>query len=81
MIWAYMGCFHGMTLGSISLTSDAASRAGAGVGLDNVYHIPAPYMFPELDTIKFMQTLLDDDHSGVEKPAAIFIETVQQMVV
>lgn len=77
MIWAYMGCFHGMTLGSISLTSDAASRAGAGVGLDNVYHIPAPYMFPELDTIKFMQTLLDDDHSGVEKPAAIFIETVQ----
>ena len=59
MIWAYMGCFHGMTLGSISLTSDAASRAGAGVGLDNVYHIPAPYMFPELDTIKFMQTLLD----------------------
>ena len=46
-------------------------------GLDNVYHIPAPYMFPELDTIKFMQTLLDDDHSGVEKPAAIFIETVQ----
>jgi len=47
------------------------------VGLDNVYHIPAPYMFPELDTIKFMQTLLDDDHSGVEKPAAIFIETVQ----
>jgi len=76
-IWALMGCFHGMTLGSISLTSDAASRAGAGVGLDNVYHIPAPYMFPELDTIKFMQTLLDDDHSGVEKPAAIFIETVQ----
>lgn len=77
MVWAYMGCFHGMTLGSISLTSDAASRAGAGVGLDNVYHIPTPDMFPELDTIKFMQTLLDDDHSGVEKPAAIFIETVQ----
>ncbi len=72
-----MGCFHGMTLGSISLTSDAASREGAGGGLDNVYHIPAPYMFPELDIIKFRQTLLDDDHSGVEKPAAIFIETVQ----
>jgi diaminobutyrate-2-oxoglutarate transaminase len=34
-------------------------------------------MFPELDTIAFMQKLLDDDHSGVEKPAAIFIETVQ----
>ena len=34
-------------------------------------------MFPEFDTIKYMETLLTDDHSGVEKPAALFIETVQ----
>lgn len=77
MIWAFMGCFHGMTLGSLALTSDAGSRGGAGVPLTDVYHIPAPYMFPELDTIKYMQTLLDDDHSAVEKPAALFVETVQ----
>lgn len=72
-----MGCFHGMTLGSLALTSDKESRQGAGVNLENVTHIPAPYMFKELDTIKYMQTLLDDDHSGVEKPAALIIETVQ----
>ncbi|MBP3326572.1 MAG: diaminobutyrate--2-oxoglutarate transaminase [Coprococcus sp.] len=77
MVWAFMGCFHGMTLGSLALTSDAGSRGGAGVSLTDVYHIPAPYMFPELDTIKYMQTLLDDDHSAVEKPAALFVETVQ----
>lgn len=77
MVWAFMGCFHGMTLGALALTSDAGSRGGAGVSLTDVYHIPAPYMFPELDTIKYMQTLLDDDHSGVEKPAALFVETVQ----
>ncbi len=77
MIWAYMGCFHGMTLGALALTSDACSRGGAGISLENVYHVPAPYMFPDLDTIAYMQTLLDDDHSGVEKPAAIFVETVQ----
>ena len=76
-IWALMGCFHGMTLGALSLTSDAGSRGGAGVCLNDVTHIPAPYMFPELDTIKYMETLLTDDHSGVEKPAAIIIETVQ----
>lgn len=76
-IWALMGCFHGMTLGALALTSDAGSRGGAGVSLDNVTHIPAPYMFPELDTIKYMETLLTDDHSGVEKPAALVIETVQ----
>lgn len=76
-IWALMGCFHGMTLGALALTSDAGSRGGAGINLENVTHIPAPYMFPELDTIKYMETLLTDDHSGVEKPAAIVIETVQ----
>ena len=76
-VFAMMGGFHGMTLGSIALTTDAASRAGAGVPLTNVTHIPAPYMFPELDTIKYMETLLTDDHSGVDKPAAIILETVQ----
>ena len=76
-IFAMMGGFHGMTLGSVALTTDAASRAGAGVPLYNVTHIPAPYMFPELDTLQYMETLLTDDHSGVEKPAAIILETVQ----
>lgn len=76
-IFALMGAFHGMTLGSIALTTDAASRAGAGVPLENVTHVPAPYMFPELDTLKYIETLLTDDHSGVEKPAAIILETTQ----
>ena len=76
-IWALMGCFHGMTLGSLALTTDAGARAGAGVVLHDVTHIPAPYMFPKLDTIQYMETLLADDHSGVEKPAALIIETVQ----
>lgn len=76
-VFAFMGAFHGMTLGSLSLTTDKGSRKGAGVPLQNVTFIPAPYMFPELDTIAYMQRLLDDDHSGVEKPAAVFLETVQ----
>ncbi len=76
-IWCLMGCFHGMTLGTLALTTEKAAREGAGVPLENVTHIPAPYMFKELDTIKYMQTLLDDDHSGVSKPSAIILETVQ----
>jgi len=76
-IFAFMGAFHGMTLGSIALTTDAASRAGAGVPLTNVTHIPAPYMFPGLDTLEYLETILTDDHSGIEKPAAIILETVQ----
>ena len=76
-IFAFMGAFHGMTLGSLALTTDKSSRGGAGVPLENVTFIPAPYMFPELDTIEYMQKLLDDDHSGIEKPAAVFLETIQ----
>lgn len=76
-VFALMGAFHGMTLGSIALTTDADSRAGAGVPLYNVTHIPAPYMFPALDTVDYMERLITDDHSGVEKPAAIVLETTQ----
>lgn len=76
-IWALMGCFHGMTLGSLALTSDRDSRKGAGVPLSYVTHIPAPYMFPNLNTLEYMEALITDDHSGVEIPAALILETVQ----
>lgn len=76
-IFAFMGAFHGMTLGSLALTTDASSREGAGQPLANVTHIPTPYMFPGFDVIAYMETLLTDDHSGVEKPAAVILECVQ----
>lgn len=76
-VFALMGCFHGMTLGALALTTDQGARKGAGVKLNDVTHIPAPYMYPEFDTIEYMQNLLNDDHSAVEKPAAVVIETVQ----
>ncbi len=76
-IFAFMGAFHGMTLGSLSMTTDRDSRQGAGVVLTDVTHIPTPYMFPDFDVLQYMQALIDDDHSGVSKPAAVFIEPVQ----
>ena len=72
-----MGAFHGMTLGALALTCDKESRLGAGVMLNDVLHIPAPYMFPELDTVKYLETLITDDHSGTPKPAAVILETTQ----
>ena len=76
-IFAMMGAFHGMTMGALALTTDRCSREGAGQSLPHVTHIPTPDMFPELDTIAYMERLVTDDHSGVEKPAAVIIETVQ----
>ncbi|MGN1183518.1 MAG: diaminobutyrate--2-oxoglutarate transaminase [Faecalibacillus sp.] len=76
-VWALMGAFHGMTLGSLALTSDKNSRKGAGVNLNYVTHIPAPYMFKNFDILDYMKQLIEDDHSGIEKPAAIILETTQ----
>lgn len=52
-------------------------REGAGISLGNVTHIPALGTIEGLDTIKYMETLLNDDHSGIEKPAALIVEAVQ----
>ncbi len=76
-VMGLMGCFHGMTLGALALTCERDARAGAGVPLNDIVHVPAPYMFPELDTIKYVDEILSDDHSGVELPAAFILETVQ----
>ncbi|WP_226000099.1 diaminobutyrate--2-oxoglutarate transaminase [Paenibacillus sp. BJ-4] len=76
-IFAFMGAFHGMSLGSLSVTSNNSMRESAGVSLDNVTFIPFNSTFNGMDTILYMEQLLTDTHSGVEKPAAIILETVQ----
>lgn len=76
-VFALMGAFHGMTLGTLAMTTDEGARKGAGISLENVTHIPAPYMYPELDTIRYMENLIEDDHSGVETPAALVVEPLQ----
>ena len=75
-IIAFSGAFHGMTLGSLSATSDEGSRNGAFVPLTNVTHLPYPGSV-EFDTLAYLKNVLDDDHSGIDKPAAIILETIQ----
>lgn len=73
---AFGGAFHGMSLGSLALTTDSVSREGAGQPLYHVTHIP--YDGTEgINSIEYLKWLLSDDHSGVEKPAAIILETIQ----
>lgn len=71
---AFSGAFHGMTLGSLAMTTDKTSREGASLPLTNVTF--APYD-GTLDSIAYLRWILEDDHSGIEKPAAIFLETLQ----
>ena len=73
---AFGGAFHGMTLGSLALTTDRTSRSGSGVSLNDVTF--APYDgTPGVDALKYLEWIVMDDHSGVDKPAAIVLETIQ----
>ncbi len=76
-IFAFMGAFHGMTLGSLAATSNISSREGAGLSLNNITFMPYPSSNISFDTIQYMEDILKDDHSGIEKPAAVIVETVQ----
>ncbi len=70
--------FHGMTLGSLALTDNASKRAGAGVPLHNVTQMPFDgYLGVDADTLAYFEAFLNDAGSGVDKPAAVIVETVQ----
>ena len=73
-IIAFSGAFHGMSLGSLAMTTDRTSREGASVPLNNVTFLPYD---GTLDSIAYLKWVLEDDHSGIDKPAAIVLETLQ----
>lgn len=74
-VFAFSGAYHGMSLGSLALTTDQTSREGAGVPLQNVTFIP--FESADFDSLQYIRSVLDDDHSGIEKPAAMVLETTQ----
>ncbi len=77
-VFAFMGGFHGMSLGSLSATGDLGKRQSGGIPLSNVTFMPYPYGFMNtFDSIEYIEAILNDDHCGIDKPAAIIFETVQ----
>ncbi len=75
-IIAFSGAFHGMSLGSLALTTDQTSRQGAGIPLEHVTFVPYDGN-GIVDSVEYLKMMLNDDHSGIEKPAAIVLETIQ----
>jgi diaminobutyrate-2-oxoglutarate transaminase len=77
-IFSFMGAYHGMTLGSLAVSGNLGMRLGGMVTANDVTFMPYPYGFMEtFDTITFIESVLNDVNSGIEKPAAIIFETVQ----
>jgi 4-aminobutyrate aminotransferase len=87
-IIAFHGCFHGRTLGSLSLTaSKAVQRKGFGALLAGVFHIPypnsyrCPYGNPSpctcVESATFLEREIFKRMVDPDEVAAIFIEPIQ----
>jgi len=76
---SFTNAFHGMTLGSLAVTGNSFKRAGAGVPLSNVSMVPFDSYLDEGkdQSLAFLEAMLADEGSGMDKPAAAIIETVQ----
>jgi diaminobutyrate-2-oxoglutarate transaminase len=78
LVIAFTNGFHGMTLGALACTGNEGKRGGAGVPLGNVSHEPYDgYFGPEVNTAELLEQRLSDPSSGLDKPAAIIVETLQ----
>ncbi|MBF6361892.1 diaminobutyrate--2-oxoglutarate transaminase [Nocardia farcinica] len=73
----FTNAFHGMSLGALSVTGNAAKRAGAGVPLPHATPMPYDGYLGDGDGLAWMARMLDDPSSGLDRPAAVIVETVQ----
>ncbi|NVD06392.1 diaminobutyrate--2-oxoglutarate transaminase [Vibrio sp. JPW-9-11-11] len=75
-IVAFTNGFHGCTTGALSATGNQHHRQGAGTSLTNVTRIPFEG-YADIDGLKLFETMLNDNSAGMDKPAAVLLETVQ----
>lgn len=77
-IIAFTNGFHGVSLGSLAATGNSHHRNAAGTTLTGTTRMPYDgYMGNEVDTTAYLDKVLSDSSSGVDKPAAVIVETVQ----
>ncbi len=87
-IIAFLGCFHGRTMGALSLTaSKAVQRTGFGPMLPGVIHAPYPNCYrcafgkePQscaVECVKYIENSLFHTIAPPRETAAVFIEPVQ----
>ncbi len=74
---SFTNAFHGMTVGSLSVTGNSMKRQGAGVPLHNSVFMPFDDFTENEDSIEYLEKFLEGQGTGVALPAAIILETVQ----
>ncbi|MDN3613252.1 MAG: diaminobutyrate--2-oxoglutarate transaminase [Vibrio gallaecicus] len=75
-IVAFTNGFHGCTAGALAATGNQHHRQGAGMSLNQVTRIPFEG-YADIDGLKLFETMLSDNSAGMDKPAAVLLETVQ----
>lgn len=77
-IVAFTNGFHGVSMGALAATGNQYHRGAAGVTMGGVVRMPYDgYLGGDIDTTLFLDKAIADGSSGVDRPAAVIVETVQ----
>ncbi len=77
-IISFTNGFHGVSLGALAATGNSHHRGAAGVSLTECSRMPYDgYLGDQVDTTAYLDKVLSDSSSGIDKPAAVIVETVQ----
>src|SRR5690606_32564385 len=70
--------YHGLTMGALSATANSFFRDAAGSTLGDTAFMPfCGWLGDGVDTIEVFLRYLEDPSSGLDKPAAVVVETFQ----
>jgi diaminobutyrate-2-oxoglutarate transaminase len=86
-IIAFQGSYHGLTSGSLSVTSDVRYRENLNSLIPDVHFIPYSYCYRcpyskerhncSLECAEAFRKLIENRMSGISKPAAVIVEPIQ----
>ncbi|QCU89448.1 diaminobutyrate--2-oxoglutarate transaminase [Thiomicrorhabdus sediminis] len=77
-VMSFTNGFHGMSMGSLSITGNSYYHDEHYGVPGYTYQVPFHnYLGDKVDTIAYLRKILEDASSGTELPAAIVLETIQ----
>ena len=75
---AFTKAYHGLSMGALATTANTRYRGESFVNRANVSFVPYEgYFGPGVDSLACLRQLLTDDSSGIDRPAALILETIQ----
>ena len=75
---AFSQGYHGLSAGALAITANQHYRHESWINRLNVSFLPYDgYLGAGVNTIDYLRKTLEDTSSGVDKPAAVIVETVQ----